>query len=62
MSELEILLVSGRGEKNYWVLPGGGVEIEESREEAVLREAREEAGIHGLVVAIIGEFKVYFTK
>ncbi|KAI1717783.1 NUDIX domain-containing protein [Ditylenchus destructor] len=53
---IEILLISGRGQKNYWVLPGGGVEQSESAEEAVLREFREEAGIQGAVICIVGEF------
>ena len=55
---LEILLISGRGQKTYWVLPGGGVEQSESAEEAVLREFREEAGIQGAVICIVGEFTV----
>lgn len=54
--DLEVLLVSGRGEKNYWVIPGGGIENGETKEQAVLREAREEAGIRGIALAIIGEF------
>lgn len=53
---LEVLLISGRGQKDYWVLPGGGVEQSESAEEAVLREFREEAGIQGAVICIVGEF------
>lgn len=57
-NDLEVLLVSGRGEKNYWVLPGGGVEKEESSEEAVLREFMEEAGIKGSIDAVLGEFTV----
>lgn len=56
--DLEVLLVSGRGEKNYWVIPGGGIENGETKEQAVLREAREEAGIRGIALAIIGEFVV----
>jgi len=54
--QLQILLVSGRGQKNYWVLPGGGVEGGENTEQAVLREFKEEAGIQGAIVAVVGEF------
>nr|CAD2160048.1 unnamed protein product [Meloidogyne enterolobii] len=56
---LEVLLVSGRRDgsaENYWVLPGGGVELKESTEEAVVRELREEAGIQGQVLFQIGKF------
>ncbi|KAL7072181.1 hypothetical protein ACQ4LE_008875 [Meloidogyne hapla] len=56
---LEVLLVSGRRDgsaENYWVLPGGGVELKESTEEAVVRELREEAGIQGQVLFPIGKF------
>ncbi|CAK5066468.1 unnamed protein product [Meloidogyne enterolobii] len=58
---LEVLLVSGRRDgsaENYWVLPGGGVELKESTEEAVVRELREEAGIQGQVLFQIGKFIV----
>ncbi|KAF7638109.1 Nudix hydrolase domain-containing protein [Meloidogyne graminicola] len=58
---LEVLLVSGRRDgsaENYWVLPGGGVELKESTEEAVIRELREEAGIQGQVIFPIGKFIV----
>uniref|UniRef100_A0A915EQZ8 diphosphoinositol-polyphosphate diphosphatase n=1 Tax=Ditylenchus dipsaci TaxID=166011 RepID=A0A915EQZ8_9BILA len=54
--QLQILLVSGRGQKNYWVLPGGGVEGGENTEQAVLREFKEEAGIQGSILAVVGEF------
>lgn len=40
-----ILLVSSHNDQNKWVLPKGGWEIDESEEEAALREAFEEAGV-----------------
>lgn len=57
-SDVEILLISGRGEKNYWVLPGGGIEKDETKEQAVIREVLEEAGVSTKVISSIGEFTV----
>lgn len=34
-----------KGEKNYWTLPGGGLENEETFEEAVIREVQEEVNV-----------------
>ncbi|WP_088043383.1 NUDIX domain-containing protein [Bacillus sp. EAC] len=34
-----------KGEKNYWTLPGGGLENEETFEEAVIREVQEEVNL-----------------
>lgn len=58
--EFQILLVSGRADRDYWVLPGGGVEEWESSEQAVVREFKEEAGAQVSIVAKIGEFTVSF--
>jgi ADP-ribose pyrophosphatase YjhB (NUDIX family) len=40
--------------KHYWTLPGGGVEIGESVEEAVAREVREESNMKVLKQSLIG--------
>lgn len=39
-----------------WVFPGGGIEKNESAEEAVLREVREETGLAVSIVRKIGEY------
>ena len=41
--------------KEYYVLPGGGVDGEESLEEAVLREMKEELGVDVNIVDFIGK-------
>ncbi|KAI6178155.1 Nudix hydrolase domain-containing protein [Aphelenchoides besseyi] len=55
--ELEVLLVSAQRGPNAWTLPGGGVELGEQINEAVIREVEEEAGIQADIVELIGEFK-----
>ena len=42
--------------KGTWCLPGGFIEIDESIEEAVLRELREETGIEGNIGKLIDFF------
>lgn len=41
----EILLVRSPKWRNKWVMPGGHIEVGESIEEGILREAREEVGL-----------------
>jgi 8-oxo-dGTP pyrophosphatase MutT (NUDIX family) len=52
----EILLVKRR-DIPIWVLPGGGVEKDETPEQAVIREVKEETGFNVAVERKVGEYK-----
>jgi ADP-ribose pyrophosphatase YjhB (NUDIX family) len=41
----------GRG---FWSIPGGGVEIGETQKESVLREVKEETGVHCEILDLVG--------
>lgn len=56
-SRMQILLVSCSKDERLWVIPGGGIEVNEDEQAAALREVLEEAGVVGKVVKRVGEFK-----
>lgn len=39
----------------YWCLPGGALECDETLEEGALRELREEAGVDGRILRLVGQ-------
>lgn len=59
----EILLVKRKfpPKKNYWDLPGGFIDANESLEESVRREAKEELDIDLVVEEIIGIYHDYYV-
>jgi diadenosine hexaphosphate hydrolase (ATP-forming) len=50
-----VLLVTAKRNRSHWVFPKGHVEEGETLEQTALREAEEEAGVRGRIVAPAGE-------
>jgi 8-oxo-dGTP pyrophosphatase MutT (NUDIX family) len=50
-----ILLVTSKKDRAQWIFPKGHIELGESAETAALRELREEAGIIGHSLGLLGQ-------
>ena len=63
-NEICILKIYGEdifGIRDYYETPGGGVDDNESFEEAVLRELDEEVGVKSHIIAFVGEIEDYYN-
>lgn len=54
--------MSSSKNSDQWIVPGGGVEPEESSTVAAVREVVEEAGVRGKIDRCVGIFEVYTKK
>lgn len=54
VNERILLIHRFRDDQEYWVLPGGGVEDDETLEEALLREVKEETSLEAIEWNLIG--------
>ena len=60
--EPQVLLVTAKKRPNEWIFPKGHIEPGESAEVAARREAEEEAGVRGHIVAPLGELRFEFNS
>ena len=52
----EKILLTKRTDNGRWCLPGGGMDPGESVEEACVREAYEETGLHVRIIRLVGVY------
>lgn len=55
-SDKKNILIIERKDLPIWVLPGGGIDENETPEKAVIREILEETGLHVTIIRKIGEY------
>jgi N-acetylglucosaminyldiphosphoundecaprenol N-acetyl-beta-D-mannosaminyltransferase len=57
----KVLILNRKEEKNHWQFPQGGIEKNESPEQAILREMEEETGLKNLkIIGQIDEVRKYY--
>jgi diadenosine hexaphosphate hydrolase (ATP-forming) len=59
-TQIDVLFIKDRYE--HWTLPKGGLEAGETPEQAALREIREETGITGEMVSLLGSTRYWYTN
>jgi len=52
-----VLLVTAKRNPSHWIFPKGHLEPGETAEQAARREAREEAGVDGRILAPVGDIE-----
>lgn len=57
-ADSNIALIHAKNE-GYYTLPGGGVELEETHEQGIVRECKEEIGCDTLIIKYIGTTQEY---
>ena len=57
VDEQRRVLLCHRTDRNFWNLPGGGVEQDETPWQAVVREVKEEVGLDVVVSKLLGVYK-----
>ncbi len=56
--EIEYLLVTAKNNPTVWIFPKGHIERGETAEQGALRELREEGGVEGEVVRLVGSVRL----
>lgn len=56
-NEHQQVLLHRRGDFRVWALPGGGIEANETTEDAAVRETREETGYEVIIDHVIGDYR-----
>jgi len=57
-----VLLVTAKRNPSHWIFPKGHIEAGETLEQTALREAEEEAGVRGRIIAPAGELSFSFQS
>lgn len=57
-----LIQVRTRGGNPSWRLPKGSIELDETAEEAAVRETREETGCSGEIITDLSEIEYWYTR
>ena len=59
---IKILLITSHRDQTSWIVPGGGIEPNETTNQAAHRELYEEAGVKGRIIRELGVFENHDRK